>query len=137
MRKRGRWWKVRLTDDEHGQLRRQADAAGVTVSELVRKRLGELPPPRGVRRVKRTRRLPDDVQAALLPLAQVGNLLNQLARWQHYHQEPLDALRVLLALRETWGELEQIRRILLALARGGTGVGVAGEVGEEADDARA
>lgn len=90
-----------------------ARGAGMTKSEYLRRRLAECDADPRRRRPPRPRVLPREVREALLPLARLGNNLNQLARWENIRQEPAESFRVLSAIRELSDELAGVRRAVL------------------------
>ncbi len=110
---RRRWLKIRLSEDELRAIEERARGAGVTKSEYLRRRLGECESDPRRRRPPRPRVLPREVREALLPLARLGNNLNQIARWENTRQEPAESFRLLSAIRELSDELAKVRRAVL------------------------
>lgn len=110
---RKRWLKIRLSEDELRAIEERARGASMTKSEYLRRRLAECKDDPRRRRPPRPRVLPREVREALLPLARLGNNLNQLARWENFRREPADAVRVLGALQELSEELTELRRAVL------------------------
>ena len=110
---RKRWLKIRLSEDELRAIEERARGAGMTKSEYLRRRLAECQDDPRRRRPPRPRVLPREVREALLPLARLGNNLNQLARWENARHEPADAVRVLAAVRLLSEELAEVRRAVL------------------------
>lgn len=90
--------KVRVFDDQYLFLKAKAQAAGVTVSELLRDRGDQIVV------VNRS-----DWRRRTYQLAAIGNNLNQLARWANghpagdAHQLMLALLRVERAVRSGYG----------------------------------
>lgn len=77
MEKRGRTLKVRVTEAEAERLKAEAEEAGISVSELVRKRsLGQ-----EVRQKRKPRKVVHVADPELVrQVARIGNNLNQIAR---------------------------------------------------------
>lgn len=83
--------KVRVTDAEHAGWQTKAEAAGVSVSELVR---------RAMTRVKTWTHADAGIERERnRELAKIGNNLNQIARWANTHKETADAIEVISHLR--------------------------------------
>ncbi len=94
---RGRdlWQHVKVTPAERAAWKAAAAAAGVTVADLIRQRMGSAPEGRAPKRTRAARRAdPRLLQAA----GRIGSNLNQIARWCNTHAEGADALQVLAAL---------------------------------------
>ncbi|WP_169737418.1 plasmid mobilization protein [Desulfobulbus elongatus] len=88
--------KIRVTPDEKNQFETLALDAGISLSELIRKRLGQF-------RIR-----PKEVERERIrQLAKFGNNLNQIARWANVYKHELDAIRVI-------AELESLRREVVA-----------------------
>ena len=62
---------------------------------------------------RRPRNLSPEAAEGLRQLARVGSLLHQLARWENYRRETIEAVRVLATLRETHAELSRVRELIL------------------------
>ena len=72
--------RLRLKPTEQADWQAQAEAEGITLSDLIRKRMGSARPT-GIE-PKRQRRLGRKADPALLAaLGRVGNNLNQVAKW--------------------------------------------------------
>ena len=82
--------EIRCTEDDRAAWKNKADAAGLTLSELVRQSLGRV----------RTWTAKDRRAARerVLQLARIGNNLNQIARWANTHKSAADAGEVIGAL---------------------------------------
>jgi hypothetical protein len=100
------WFKLRLAEDELAAIRERAQLAGLSASAWLRIRLAEVQ----VRsHPRRPRCLTPEALAELAKLASLGSLLNQLARREHYRDEPAEAVLVLAALRRTYDQLVVVR----------------------------
>ena len=83
--------KVRVTGAEQAGWQTKAEAAGVSVSELVR---------RAMNRVKTWTPVNAEIERERnRELAKIGNNLNQIARWANTHKETTDAIEVVSHLR--------------------------------------
>lgn len=82
--------EVRCSEQDRAAWKAKADAAGLTLSELVRQSLGRV----------RTWTVKDRRAARerVLQLARIGNNLNQIARWANTHKSAADATEVIGAL---------------------------------------
>jgi len=107
---RRRWLKLRLAEDELALIRERAQLAGLSASAWLRIRLAEV---QARSHPRRPRCLTPDAFAALAKLASLGGLLNQLARREHYRDEPAEALLVLAALRRTYDQLVAVRSLIV------------------------
>ncbi len=111
--------RLRLKPTEQADWQAQAEAEGITLSDLIRKRMGSARPT-GIE-PKRQRRLGRKADPALLAaLGRVGNNLNQVAKWANTYKTDAEARQVLEAL-------VSIERILLSyrpMPRGHDEVGV-------------
>ena len=98
---RGVWVKVRASEAERAEWHAKARAAGLTLSDLVRRSVG------------RTRTWTvahaEVERERTCQVARIGNNLNQIARWANTHREAIEAVEVM-------GHLVAIRRALAALA---------------------
>jgi hypothetical protein len=89
------WQHVKVTPAERASWKAAAQAEGLTVADLIRKRMGAAPEGRAPKRTRAARRAdPRLLQAA----GRIGSNLNQIARWCNTHAEGADALQVLAAL---------------------------------------
>lgn len=70
----GKWVKIRMSEDARADIRRRADAAGMTVSDLIRESLDQ-----PAQRRRQTRHITADPEL-IRAVARVGNNLNQIAR---------------------------------------------------------
>jgi hypothetical protein len=96
---RDKWLHLKVTNAERADWQAQAQAAGVTLADLMRQRMGgaaesKRKPATRQRRMK----APDADPALLAGIAKVGNNLNQLGRWANTHKGAADAVQVLAAL---------------------------------------
>lgn len=98
--------RLRLKPAEQADWQAQAEAEDLTLSDLIRKRMGSARPT-GIepKRQRRTGRKADP--ALLAALGRVGNNLNQVAKWANTYKTDADARQVLAAL-------VSIERILLS-----------------------
>lgn len=88
--------KVRVSASEKSEIEKKAQIAGLTLSDFIRKAVAGS-------RVRQTQA----ERERLRLLAQVGNNLNQLARWANTYKTDMEAVRILVAL-------ESLRSALLA-----------------------
>ena len=95
------WVKVRASEAERAEWHAKARAAGLTLSDLVRRSVG------------RTRTWTvahaEVERERVQQVARVGNNLNQIARWANTHRGAIEAVEVI-------GHLVAIRRALAALS---------------------
>ncbi|MHB8989216.1 MAG: MobC family plasmid mobilization relaxosome protein [Desulfobulbia bacterium] len=83
--------KVRVTGAEQAGWQTKAEAAGVSVSELVR---------RAMTRVKTWTHANSEIERERnRELAKIGNNLNQIARWANTYKSAADAIEVVPHLR--------------------------------------
>lgn len=104
--------KIRLTGAEQAAWQAKAEAAGLSVSELIR---------RAVARVKTWTAANAEVERQRnRELAKIGNNLNQIARWANTHKTAADAIEVVSHLRS----IEQLLDFSYAirLAHSDTGI---------------
>lgn len=98
--------RLRLKPAEQADWQAQAEAEGITLSDLIRKRMGSAKPT-GIE-PKRQRRMGRKADPALLAaLGRVGNNLNQVAKWANTYKTDAEARQVLAVL-------VSIERILLS-----------------------
>lgn len=89
------WQHVKVTPSERAAWKAAAAAEGVTVADLIRKRMGTAPEGRAPKRARAARRAdPRLLQAA----GRIGSNLNQIARWCNTYADGADAVQVLAAL---------------------------------------
>lgn len=89
--------RLRLKPAEQADWQAQAEAEGITLSDLIRKRMGSARPT-GIE-PKRQRRMGRKADPALLAaLGRVGNNLNQVAKWANTYKTDAEARQVLAAL---------------------------------------
>jgi hypothetical protein len=89
------WQHVKVTPAERASWKAAAAAEGLTVADLIRKRMGTVPEGRAPKRIRAARRAdPRLLQAA----GRIGSNLNQIARWCNTHAEGASAVQVLAAL---------------------------------------
>lgn len=79
--------KIRMSLEERAILQRKANAAGMTLAEFLRNHSDQ------VAVVNRS-----DWRLRTYQLTQIGNNLNQLARWANGHKSAADASQVVVAL---------------------------------------
>ena len=95
------WVKVRASEAERAEWHAKARAAGLTLSDLVRRSVG------------RTRTWTvahaEVERERTRQVARVGNNLNQIARWANTHRGAIEAVEVI-------GHLVAIRRALAAMS---------------------
>jgi len=83
--------KVRVTEAEQAGWQTKAEAAGVSVSELMR---------RAMTRVKTWTHANAEIERERnRELAKIGNNLNQIARWANIYKSDADAIEVVSHLR--------------------------------------
>ena len=91
------WLSIRCTPGELAAWQAQAAAAGLPLSQLVRRALSRV-------RTWTAARV-DVEQARTRELARIGSNLNQLARWANTHKDGLDAVTVITHLTTLSREL--------------------------------
>ena len=87
--------EIRCSEDERTKWRTKAEAAGMSLSELVRQALSRVR--EWTAKDKRIER------EKILQLARIGNNLNQIAKWANTHKAAADAVQVcahLVAIEE-------------------------------------
>ena len=95
------WVKVRASEAERAEWHAKARAAGLTLSDLVRRSVG---------RTRTWTVAHAEVELERVQqVARVGNNLNQIARWANTHRGAIEAVEVI-------GHLVAIRRALAALS---------------------
>lgn len=93
---RPKWVHVMVSEQERAAWQAQAGAAGLTLADLIRKRLGDA---REVGRAPVRRRAARRADPALLAaLGRIGSNLNQVARWANTYKNKAEAVQVLAAL---------------------------------------
>ena len=81
------WVKVRASEAERAEWHAKARAAGLTLSDLVRRSIG---------RVRTWTVAHADVERERTrELARLGNNLNQIARWANTHKDAIEAVEVI------------------------------------------
>lgn len=113
------WVHVKTTPSERDDWHAKATAAGLSLSDLIRQRLGNKP--------RRRRSVPVADPALVASLARIGNNLNQLARWANTHKAGADTVQILAALATT-------ERILSFFLPPVVDVGGGGDTGPESPD---
>ena len=86
---RDRLLKVRLTSEELTDIQAKAEAAGITVSDLARRRLLDY-------RLRQS----GQEREILLHLARIGGNINQLARWANTHKGRIETIEMISRLDE-------------------------------------
>jgi len=104
---RDKWVKVKVWQHERDAWYRAADAEGLSLADLIRKRMGDArlslerkPKPVPVKRVD-----PELIRE----LGRIGNNLNQVARWANYYKADADGDQVLALLLAIERDLAEIR----------------------------
>lgn len=93
---------ARVTAAELAEWRAKAEAAGVTLSELLRQ---------AMRRTRAWTAAAADIERARVrEIARIGNNLNQLARWANTHKTAAEAVEVVTHLKAIERELAGWRR---------------------------
>jgi hypothetical protein len=93
---RPKWVHVMVSEQERTAWQAQAGAAGLTLADLIRKRLGDA---KEVGREPIRRRAARRADPALLAaLGRIGSNLNQVARWANTYKDKAEAVQVLAAL---------------------------------------
>lgn len=100
--------ELRIADEMKQAWEQKADSAGLSLSDLIRIAVDGLP-------VRKRERVNID-PALLRQLAQIGNNLNQLARWVNRDRRSVEALAVIARLIEIDRELVALRA---SIERGG------------------
>lgn len=93
---RPKWVHVMVNEQERSAWQAQAAAAGLTLADLIRQRLGDA---KEVGRAPLKRRAARRADPALLAaLGRIGSNLNQVARWANTYKGKAEAVQVLAAL---------------------------------------
>jgi hypothetical protein len=93
---RPKWVHVMLSEQERTAWQGQAAVAGLTLADLIRKRLGDA---QEVGRDPIKRQAARRADPALLAvLGRIGSNLNQIARWANTYKEKAEAVQVLAVL---------------------------------------
>ncbi|WP_415519870.1 MAG: plasmid mobilization relaxosome protein MobC [Desulfovibrio aminophilus] len=90
------WIKLRVSEEEKAEFEAKAEAAGMTLADLIRHRLFQY-------RLRDTR----GEQEALRLIARAGANLNQIARWANTYKGEAEALKVILMLNAVLRELKR------------------------------
>lgn len=123
---RAKWVHVKVSDQERAGWQAQAEAAGLTLADLIRQRLGDARPVgRDPVRRRAARRADPELLAAL---GRIGSNLNQVARWANTYKGKAEAVQVLAAL-------VSIEQILSSYRPGVSGAKPQTGAAEGADDA--
>lgn len=98
------WLKVRIDPDEKTKIQARADAAGMTVADLVRSALENA-------------RLPDRAHAEAVAdltrqVARIGSNLNQIAAWANTYKATADAVQIISHLAAIEREIEHVYQSL-------------------------
>ena len=115
--------QLRCTSSERDRWREKAEASGKPLSVFLREALDGAP-------VRRRRRVATADPALLRQIAQVGNNLNQLAKWCNRDKSGVNAMAVIARLIEIDRELRVIREMASRSAATEPAIG-----GEDAADA--
>lgn len=99
--KKDKWIHIKCTEEERTKMKQKAEAAGMPLSELVRRSLE--------RTNTWTVHDRNAVYSVSKELARIGNNLNQLARWANTEKSGLDAVQVISSLGQLEEELEAIK----------------------------
>lgn len=93
--------EIRLSPEEKASWEERASASGLNLSDLIRHAVEGTKPPRRKR---------IDVDPALVrQVAQIGNNLNQLARWANRDKSKVDAMAVIARLIDIDREVAALR----------------------------
>lgn len=92
--------ELRLAPEEKAAWENKAAALGISISDLIRHAVDGTKP--------RSRKRIDVDPALLRQLAQIGNNLNQLARWANRDKSKVDALAVIARLIEIDREMAAV-----------------------------
>lgn len=96
---REKWVHVKLSLAERSAWQSAAAAAGVTLADLIRQRMGDAAQAhRQPTTRKRRMKAPAADPALLAAIARAGNNLNQIARWANSHKSAAEAVQVIAAL---------------------------------------
>ena len=101
MSQRGVWIKIRASQEERTDWHRKAQAAGVSLSALVRRSIGRV-------RTWTAARV-DLERERNRELARIGNNLNQLARWSNTHKSNAEAVEIIAHLVAISEALKSLR----------------------------
>jgi hypothetical protein len=112
---------VRCSEQEAADWKRRAEAAGLTVSDYIRRALEQ--PETGVAPRRRPRPAPPADPQVVRQVARAGNNLNQIARWCNTYTDAADQVQLLAALQAIERELSSFSHRPIA---GGDSAGEAG-----------
>lgn len=104
---RDKWVKVKVWKHERDAWYLAADAAGLSLADLIRQRMGDarLSLERKPKRVPVKRVDPELIRE----LGRIGNNLNQIGRWANTYKADADAEQVLAALLAIERDLSEVR----------------------------
>lgn len=100
--------QIRIDDDIKAAWLLKAQEQGSTLTDLIVSAVNG-------KTVKRRNRVNVD-PALIRQLAQVGNNLNQIARWANQHKQGVDAMNVITVLVDIDREITAIRQAVEALS---------------------
>jgi len=93
--RRGKWVHVKVTEEERDDWQAKANAAGMTLADLLRQQIGAV---KKVGRYPRRRDTHHRDPLLLQNIGRVGSNLNQIARWANIYKEAADASQIIIAL---------------------------------------
>lgn len=99
--KKDKWIHIKCTDEERTKMKQKADAAGMPLSELIRRSLDKTN--------TWTARDRNAVYALSKELARIGNNLNQVAKWANTEKGALEAIHIISALQNIEEEIKGIK----------------------------
>ncbi|HMM40118.1 MAG TPA: plasmid mobilization relaxosome protein MobC [Desulfovibrio sp.] len=90
------WIKLRVSEEEKAEFEAKAEAAGMTLADLIRYRLLQY-------RMRKT----SVEQESLRLIARAGANLNQVARWVNTYKSEAEAIKVIVYLDAVLRELKR------------------------------
>lgn len=93
---RDQWIKIRVSKEEKELFELKAADAGMTLADLIRRRLLEF-------RVRKTASERERIRM----LGRIGNNVNQLARWVNTYKDGIDTVHVVMRLEAILRELRK------------------------------
>jgi hypothetical protein len=123
--KRNKWVHVKASEAERAAWQEMANNAELTLSDLVRSKMGESD--QVGRSPKRRKRLTKKADPELLhQLAKIGNNINQLAKWANQYKSSAEAVAIISHLSAIDLELNKVLEFSFPTAQP-----VAGEIDDE------
>lgn len=98
---KNKWVHVKCSENEHLEMKAKAEAAGMPLSDLIRRSLE--------RTNVWTARDRNAVYELCKELSRIGNNLNQVAKWANTEKGALEAVQIISALQKIEEEIKSIK----------------------------